>query len=609
MPQTSKQKVYLFFMLLVIAAHLPFQNIPISSDDYMQYVTLTGSQQLSQEGLTFLDKNTSFLEKINNSFHFFNSKTGTAEQLRNYGNLPWWSSETGSMQPYRPLAGLTHWIDYNLLNANTFLMQLHNLLYFLLFSMVTLFFFLNFTTNHKVAVITTLLIVFDISMSINLGFYSSRNTYIALSLALLSLHFYSSWRSKEIRTHFIYALLLFAGALLTAEAAVALSAYFGAYAFTMDKRGWKKGLVATLPFAILVICWRILYNLGGYGAEDIGLYLDPGRDLLAFCSHLLLLFPLICFSLISAMDGIGGNLRPDLLPYVSVALWIILIALLVFAGQHIKNHPKRRMMLFGALMAVVPHCALVTAGNRSGTFVAIGGFYLLATSIIFLIDKQRSKAKRTVGYMIGGYHIAIPVLAITLLSWGLIPIPVHDNRSYSSIEESHQSLKNKHLVILNHFSSADLLVAPYKWDYEGKPTPEKVQAMAPGLSSLQIKRLTTNEYLITGKTVLNQTNPMLSLSGEQPAQSRYYTFHTLQGLVTAPDTQYIPGQMITSADMLINILSTIDGVVHEYKVTFLDKIPADEKVWQRYDWQEKEFKTIAPLEIGETLFLPGPLDI
>ena len=85
-----------------------------------------------------------------------------------------------------------------------------------------------------------------------------------------------------------------------------------------------------------------------------------------------------------------------------------------------------------------------------------------------------------------------------------------------------------------------------------------------------------------------------------------YGNRILQGLITNPDENYHVGKIVESAGMVIEITHVQDGLVTAIGLTFTDKEPLESKIWQKYDWQKRQYVVIAVPEIGESLNIPGP---
>ena len=78
----------LAFVVLVVLTHVPPRTLNLGYDDYLQYAVLKGSDELFQKGFEITDPSAGIADRLKNGFHFFNSKIGTVDVHREYGNLP-----------------------------------------------------------------------------------------------------------------------------------------------------------------------------------------------------------------------------------------------------------------------------------------------------------------------------------------------------------------------------------------------------------------------------------------------------------------------------------------------------------------------------------------
>ena len=63
-------------------------------------------------------------------FSFVSGDRRQNQEAMDIGLLPWWSHETLRLAFFRPMTGLTHWIDYKLWPKYPLLMHVHSLAWF-----------------------------------------------------------------------------------------------------------------------------------------------------------------------------------------------------------------------------------------------------------------------------------------------------------------------------------------------------------------------------------------------------------------------------------------------------------------------------------------------
>lgn len=600
----------LAFLLLVIATHPPQVPTRFASDDYLQRAVLQGSEALASLGFSQTQPDRPVLARISDTFQFFSDKTGSLEAQRDYGNLPWWTVTKGMMHPFRPLAAFTHWLDMQLWPDNRALMQAHSLLYLILFVAAALSLYQRLTSHWPLALLATALLVFDYSTARNFEWLAARNAYLAVAFGMLSIRYYLQWREDTRWRCWWIAMLCFAASLLSAEAGLATAGYLGAYALVYDRRGWKRGLVSMLPFAMIVLIWRGYCSLMGFGASHIGLYLDPGRDPLDIIERVMEVFPLVVVSLATGIDGIITAVDLAYRFWVRLACWLLVAVFVRSIVTLLKTSREARFMFLGSVFAVIPHCTLLSAGSRSGTFVAIGFFFVLAQWIIQLVQKQNTIPVRVGGSALMLLHLFIPVSFQIAMLWHLIPVVYSPRHGYPESAVS-TSIRDTSLVFVTSDSASLTYYLPYQWDVEGKPLPKRLQVLAPGLNSVYLVRTKSHVIEMSSPAgfVLNQDSPILQENLQPgPPVGKFQMYRMLEGLVTTPNDTWKRGTVIDGADMKVTVLDTTGERVTRVRIEMTDDEPFEKKLWQYYDWKAGQYKTIPAPAIGESLYIPGALD-
>ena len=573
----------------------------------MIWATVSGSEELHDLGFATVDPERSMLQKLSDAFHFFNKSKGTTEFQLAYGNLPWWASEDATMQPFRPLAAFTHWIDFNVFERNGTLIHLHSLLYFVLFAFAGILFYSRLTQDKWVPIVAVLLLTFDGSSAIaNFSWLAARNSYMAVAFGLLSIYCHIGWREQKGPLHGLFSLLFLGLAILSAEAGIATFGYLLSYALVADRSGWKKGLLYLLPAVLLILAWRGGYSASGFGASGIGLYLDPARDLGKFITQLFGIYPIIFLSQITGYDAFVSSVPVDWRIPVQVFAWIVFILLVALFKNVFRANRFALAMYLGALFAAIPHASLINVGSRSGTFVAIGFFFVFATWLLALFRDGATKKSRLLGSMILGYHILIPAIILSVVSFRLLDINYVSDQLYENSVSQMEENGASSLVIINPPIPAGVFYIPYRWAFNGFTVPDQIHALAPGLTTMSLKRETQNRFLLESSHgfVLNQNVEFSDRQGGQTPSS-YHVHRMVQGLMTSPERQYRVGETIDRSGMLVTIASVNKGTPDKIVVEFYDENP-DKKIWQYYDYEERVYKPFGQLAIGEQRLIKGP---
>lgn len=591
--------------LSVLLLHLPSRELPLSTDDYLLLTTLQGDEALSGKGFEIADGSRPASDRIINLFHFFGTERGTQRSYRDYGSLVWWSSESGLMSPFRPVAAITHWLDVNVLGFSPLLVTTHSVLYLLLMWIAALTLYRRLATP-RLALLASALLLFDVSLALNFDWMAARNAYMAVAFGILTLIAHMQWRESGAVKFLFVSLLLFLCSVLTAEAAIALLGYVGAYALFLDRQGWLKGSFAVLPYVLVTLAWRWVYSDAGFGSSDIGLYVDPGRDLGDFAYQLSGVFPCIVTSLITGIDGFVSPFDPEARPWVRAVAWMVTVLGIFLVRGLLRTDRQVRFMLVGSVLAAIPHASLLTAGSRSGTFVAIGFFYVLAVWIGTLWSvTPRLHSRRILAGLVLVWHLLVPS-ALILWQTLLVPAAKDDaNGLYGSVEQSLRE-RDRSLVIVNPPWAPTMFYLPFEWSHKDRVLPRSINAMAPGLGPLELTRLSERRFRITasGKMVVNQS---VEFSGQdRPLLHAAYSYQVLQGLVTARAHDYSEGDTRTAGQMKVTVMQEVDGVPTGIEVEFIGNELPDGMVWQYFDWRDETYKRMQVPAVGESFPLAGP---
>lgn len=607
---SSSRSAVLLSILTVVLSHLPGAQSMLFTDDFMIRSQVLGSDRLVDLGLTTASPSQSLVERISHAFHFYSYKDGTTQLFRDYGSLPWWSSEQALMHPFRPIAAFTHWIDFAVFDGAPFMIGVLNLggILLLWFSVFLLARHLSGSIN--LACVVAALLTFDFSLWQSFLWLAARNVYLAVALGTLCLYTYIRWRESGRQLWGGLSLLLFLLSLFTAEGAIAVLGYLGAYALIVDRRGWFWGGIALIPFVAIMVTWRVFYNKYGFGSENIGLYVDPGRSTVDFFWQLFLVFPCIVTSLITGADALVSSFAPEVRNVVRGLAWVVTLASVLLIRGYLRSDKVVRFLFLGSVIAVIPHATLLSAGNRSGAFVAIGFFYIFAIWLRGLWRKGRQlQSYRLLCVGVAGWHLFLPAVIALLYSVGLAS-DEYPGIKLSNISPDQPEGMAPSLVVVNSPMAYKLFYLPYEFDFLSQSLPESINALAPGLTSLSIKRVSERVFLVNshGPLVVNHEVPMTGESRPLSFFNPLFSHQLLQGLVTTPNQKYTKGEARYAGKIRVTPLRTDAGVPDSVEVVFEGDESPDSMTWARYDWTLDDYVRMPVPEVGDVLYLPGPFE-
>ena len=189
-------------------------------------------------------------------FVFIEGDVAANRLARTMGFLPWWSSESLRIAFFRPLSGLTHWLDYQLWPNQPALMHLHSLLWYGAAVVTAAFFFRRRLGATWVAGLAALLFAVDDAHGMPAVWIANRNALLGAFFGLLTLTAHDRWRREGSWMCALLSPLMFLLGLLSKESTVAVAAYLFAYSLFLDRGRWVSRLTSLAPCALVGIACR-----------------------------------------------------------------------------------------------------------------------------------------------------------------------------------------------------------------------------------------------------------------------------------------------------------------------------------------------------------------
>lgn len=435
----------------------------------------------------------------------------------------------------------------------------------------------------------------------------ARNSYLALALGTLALLAFVRWREQGHARHLLAALVALLLALLSAEAAVAVLAYMGAYVLCLERHpSLLHKIPPLLPFIALVILWRIGYSSAGFGSQDIGQYVDPGRSPLTFASNLLTVLPLIGLSQISGIDSLSLMIDPARRGMLIALGGLVTLGSLLWILPLLKTRPTTRFMLVGSVVAAIPGTALISGESRTVTFVSLGFFFVLAQWLAGLWNRAGGWRRGLAGLVLV-WHLLLPALAALVFTAGLIPFAPRSNQ-YENVQPLLESGRRS-LVILNDPHGL-FYYLPFEWAFHGRRLPDNINLLTPGLARFRLTRTGDREYRldIPAGLPVHHEAPLRARNSQPPLFSPAYSTLFALGFFTSPAQAPRVNDHIQRGDMRVDVLAENAVGPTRLHVQFTGPVHPDAKIWQWYDWKNHRYQTMENLKIGESREIPALLD-
>lgn len=596
----NKKLLFIFALLVLIILYPPRSLFKLHTDDFLirAYVTGEHPQFLHEE---------SKANKLANAYYFFGSDRNKTEKLKEYGALPWWSDDSASMSMFRPISALTHYIDYAFLNGNFFLIQLHSFFWlcFLFFSLVS--FYKKFNFMPWILVLASAMFIIDLSHMTNFYWLAARNVFISTAFGLLAVRFHMQWRERQNYVNFFSAILFFCLSLLSAEAGIAAGAYLLAYALFLDEKKPIRGLLSIVPYGILLIIWRVAYQVFQYGSQNISLYVDPVNSLqeflLLFFQAALLIITAVISGMGSMLSGMSKEVEGWYLVFGACLLIFSTILIMPLLRHKTKESAQLRFFYAGFLFSVIPFCALSTYTTRSGVFAYVGFSVLLAALINqYWQDKNFKIIKRLFIAFALICHLLIPAVLSIFVS-----LNPNDNnnliKTEADLEHALPSSRDKYTVYLNYPSEVNAMFLPYTWQAEGYDEPLGLIRWAPGLNTYTLTRVSERGFILTSDYhfVLNQHGVLKSKYENIPSSSLSYGLIEAMGFTANNARKFTVSEKIVLKNYTVEILEVKDSLPSKLKINFSEHIAMNQLEWRLWRWDEFKFEAIAPIAISESL--------
>ena len=268
-------------LILAVIMVLPSLAAGLFADDYSHAVIL---QDLAPETILQPDTPT-----VANLFTFVTEDAARRQQLMAQSVLPWWTVETFHMVFWRPLAELTHWLDYRWLKQ-PWLMHLHSLFWFALLLWGLKQWFKTILPPQLLA-FSLLFFALDTTHGFSLAWLANRNAIMATAFSLLAANQFiclsqgAMLCAKRTALFVIFLLAAFMSGELGICSGVLLLASI--IAIPSEVRSVRPMAVLMFIALLVFIAWLWLYQGSDFGARgNLAYYADPVSELRFYLSQL-----------------------------------------------------------------------------------------------------------------------------------------------------------------------------------------------------------------------------------------------------------------------------------------------------------------------------------
>ena len=481
-PKTAAWLPWLAMLLM-----LPSLSAGLIGDDHLFRERLTGLPGEATPGTFF------------GLYIFADGQPAHVQALKDVGHFPWWGSGQLKLMFWRPLAELSHWLDYQLWPSSPALMHLHSLLWFgLLVGLLGRLYRMLDPDPVRTTLSTLVFAVSSLHM-LAVIWLAARNQLMAGCCLLVTVMAYHRWRQGGGLRHGLLAMLALGIGLACGEAAIATVGYLAAYALAFEQgKSWRGRLTALLPFIAIVVIWRLVYDQMGYGSHGSGGYIDPGQDPARFLLAMVKRLPTL---LLAQLLGVSSSILHHLTS-AGQALYALAAAATVgacaLAGHHfgLWSTPLVRFLALGAVFALVPVCA-AESHDRLLLNAEFGLSAVLATLFLSAASQRRMRPAR------GGIARAAGALVAVMMVVHLALFPIASLAAaalagkVSGIFTRDEPMSlvdvgpegRDHVILVNPPRALFVGYYPFIRRSFGAPNPASLQALASGDGALTMRVL------------------------------------------------------------------------------------------------------------------------
>jgi len=541
--------------------------------------------------LLMMDSSIKLLDSPIDMFKFFSGDPARTTEIMDYGYFPWWTYKGIKGAFWRPLASITHWLDYIFWPDRPLLMHVQSVLWYGALAVAITFMYRRFISIAWVAGLAALLYAIDDAHGMPVGFLANRNAVMATLFGVLTLIIHDKWRKGNLRIGLVAGPVLLAISLLSAEAGIATCAYLFAHAVFIDRGTIRQRFAAMIPYVAVVVIWRILWTYLGYGVENMGAYIDPLGEPLKYIAAVKNRAP---FLLLGQWALPPSDFTVMFSPKYTIWIWrfalVFLVLLIVILIPLLWRQRSARFWATGMILSVLPICATFPS-DRLLMFVGIGAMGLVAQFIYIVFDKTEGQLKRSfwripalgLASIFILVHLIIAPLALPVRAATMMPKKILDKMIIT--EGLDESVVNQDLIIVNPPLTFLMLQSPMMWECNNQPMPRHLRILTSSL--FQPVKI----YRPDAKTLI-----------VRPTYGFYV--HVLDALFRNKKNLFSVGDRVELTGMTVEIREiTSSGQVSEAAFIFSTVLEDPSLRWLQH--KDGAFVPFTPPAVGQKVVLPG----
>ncbi len=526
-------------------------------------------------------------------------------QAKNYGLLSWWAPDDLRLGLWRPVTAFTHWLDYRFFPDSPALMHAENIAWFAAIVFLVTILYRQLMGAGWAAGLAALLFLLDGNTYFPVMFVANRGFVLSLFFGLLCFYEHHQWRSAKSRSGCGLSALFLALSLFANEGGASTLAFILAYALMLERGSFRDRALTILPSLLVIVLWRTVYKLGGFGVFHVGLYIDPATEPLAFAQ---VMMPRAVALLGGQLTGVAPDLlfaiNPALHPAVIVLYGVVVVATLAVFLPWVRRDKVAAFWFAVTLLAVIPAATVAPLSKNLG-FVAVGAYGLIA-SFMTALFRRPGRLPERLAYRIPAWIVCVLLMLVHIpgaiagrvLTVGAIDFGSHAVRYFINVDTTADP-ENQNVIVINAPCSFALAYAPFYKAYTHQPLPRTIRTLVPGCTDFDVQR-TDDQTLV----IQSQTRDIFSCD-DVGFVHLAYIFSECNVAIGVPKSK--KGDRHDFDGLTVEVLeSNAEDVATRVAFRFHTSLDSPDFHWLWWDWKSFAYEPFQVPAVGQSVLLPGP---
>jgi len=309
------------------------------------------------------------------------------------GWFPWLTDPHFDVSFFRPVASLTHYLDYHAWPDHPWVMHVENLLWYAALAAAVATYHSRLLSPRWMAGLSSVLYAADDAHGHPVGWIMNRNALMAAFFAVIALTAHDRFRRDRWKLGAPLTAVAFALALGSAELSTCAVGYFVAHAVFVDRAPLRSRLLGALPWLVPLVSWALLYRRLGYTTHGSGLYVHPLGAPLEYAVDIAERGSVLLMGQLAAPFSDSWT-RAGLYAQGFVVFWAAVVLLVVarVTGPLLRDVPRARFWLAGLLLSLPPACATFPE-DRLLLLSGVGAFPFVVLLVASLVERAAGSPK------------------------------------------------------------------------------------------------------------------------------------------------------------------------------------------------------------------------